>query len=68
VKLRKPRAIRHLPIHTEGVRLLFQVIADGYEKRSLIITTDLEFSRLSVVRGESDCWLFVVGGELSSCR
>ncbi|GAA1874771.1 hypothetical protein GCM10009715_21940 [Paeniglutamicibacter psychrophenolicus] len=24
--------------------MLFQVIADGYEKRSLIITTNLEFS------------------------
>lgn len=35
----------YLPIDTEGARLLFQVIADGYEKRSLIITTNLEFSR-----------------------
>ena len=30
---------------TAGARLLFQVIADGYEKRSLIITTNLEFSK-----------------------
>ena len=35
----------YLPIDTEGARLLFQVIADGYEKCSLIITTNLEFSR-----------------------
>ena len=30
----------YLPIDTERARLLFQVIADGYEKRSLIITTN----------------------------
>ena len=35
----------YLPIDTEGARLLFQIIADGYEKRSLIITTNLEFSK-----------------------
>lgn len=42
----------YLPIDTEGARLLFQVIADGYEKRSLIITTNLEFSRWGTVFGD----------------
>ena len=44
----------YLPIDTEGARLLFQVIADGYEKRSLIITTNLEFSRWGTVFGNDN--------------
>lgn len=32
----------YLPIDMERARILFQVTADGYDKRSLIITTDLE--------------------------
>lgn len=35
----------YLPIDDEGARLLFQVIADGYEKRSLVLTTNLEVAR-----------------------
>ncbi len=30
---------------SKGSQLLFQVIADCYEKRSLIITTNIEFSK-----------------------
>jgi len=44
----------YLPIDTEGARLLFQVIAEGYEKRSLIITTNLEFSRWGTVFGDDN--------------
>lgn len=44
----------HLPIDSEGARLLFQVIADGYEKRSLVITTNLEFSRWGTVFGDDN--------------
>jgi DNA replication protein DnaC len=44
----------YLPIDTEGARLLFQVIADGYEKRSLIITTNLESSRWGTVFGDDN--------------
>ncbi|WP_026551151.1 IS21-like element helper ATPase IstB [Arthrobacter sp. H20] len=44
----------YLPIDTEGARLLFQVIAGGYEKRSLIITTNLEFSRWGTVFGDDN--------------
>jgi len=44
----------YLPIDAEGARLLFQVIADGYEKRSLIITTNLEFSRWGTVFGDDN--------------
>ena len=44
----------YLPIDSEGARLLFQVIADGYEKRSLAITTNLEFSRWGTVFGDDN--------------
>ena len=44
----------YLPIDTEGARLLFQVIADAYEKRSLILTTNLEFSRWGTVFGDDN--------------
>jgi len=42
----------YLPIDAEGARLLFQVIADGYEQRSLIITTNLEFARWGNIFGD----------------
>lgn len=35
----------YVPIDREGAQLLFQVISDSYECRSLILTTNLEFSR-----------------------
>jgi DNA replication protein DnaC len=44
----------YLPIDTEGARLLFQVIAEAYEKRSLIITTNVEFSRWGTVFGDDN--------------
>ena len=34
----------YLPLHQEGARLLFEVISMCYEQRSLIITTNIEFS------------------------
>ena len=39
----------YLPIDREGVQLLFRVVADSYETRSLILTTNLEFSKWEVV-------------------
>lgn len=44
----------YLPIDTEGARLLFQVIADAYEKRSLVLTTNLEFARWGTVFGDDN--------------
>lgn len=44
----------YLPIDTEGARLLFQVISDAYEKQSLILTTNLEFSRWGTVFGDDN--------------
>jgi DNA replication protein DnaC len=35
----------YIPFDAEGSQLLFQVIAGCYEKRSLIITTNIEFSK-----------------------
>jgi len=34
----------YLPLHHEGARLLFEVISLCYEQRSIIITTNIEFS------------------------
>ncbi|MGP5698735.1 IS21-like element helper ATPase IstB [Glutamicibacter arilaitensis] len=44
----------YLPIDNEGARMLFQVFADGYEKRSLVVTTNLEFKRWGVVFGDEN--------------
>jgi DNA replication protein DnaC len=35
----------YVPLERDGARLLFQVISECYEKRSLILTTNLEFSK-----------------------
>ncbi|HUH52473.1 MAG TPA: IS21-like element helper ATPase IstB [Microbacteriaceae bacterium] len=42
----------YLPIDSHGARLLFQVIADAYENRSVIYTSNLEFSRWGQVFGD----------------
>lgn len=34
------------------MRLLFQVFADAYERQSVVITTNLEFSRWGAVFGD----------------
>ena len=35
----------YVPVDREGSQLLFRVIADSYESKSLILTTNLEFSK-----------------------
>lgn len=35
----------YVPVDKEGSQLLFRVIADSYENKSLILTTNLEFSK-----------------------
>lgn len=44
----------YLPIDIEGARLLFQVIADSYEKRSPVFTSNLESGRWTDVFGDGD--------------
>ena len=39
----------YVPIDAAGARLLFQVVSDCYETRSLIITTNIEFSKWGAV-------------------
>ena len=39
----------YVPVDRKGSQLLFQVIAQAYEKHSLIITTNLEFSMWSSI-------------------
>ncbi len=35
----------YVPVDRDGARLLFQIVSDCYERRSVILTTYLEFSR-----------------------
>ncbi len=39
----------YIPLDVDGARLLFQVISDSYEARSLILTTNIEFSRWATI-------------------
>jgi DNA replication protein DnaC len=45
--------IGYIPFHRDGAELLFQIISDAYEKRSLIITTNLEFGHWNTIFGDS---------------
>lgn len=42
----------YVPLDIEGARLLFQVMSDCYEKRSVIVTTNIEFSRWGTAFGD----------------
>lgn len=42
----------YVPIDPDGARLLFQVIDDCYERRSVIIATNIEFSKWGTVLGD----------------
>lgn len=42
----------YVPIDIEGARLLFQVLSDCYEKRSVIVTTNIEFGMWGAVFGD----------------
>ncbi|UOR10649.1 IS21-like element helper ATPase IstB [Halobacillus amylolyticus] len=42
----------YIPLHKQGAELLFQVITLCYEKRSLIITTNLQFGQWNHVFGD----------------
>ena len=41
-----------LPLDADGARLAFRVFADAYERQSVVITTNLEFSRWGSVFGD----------------
>ena len=44
--------IGFVPLHKDAAELLFQVISDCYERKSLIITSNLEFSQWNTVFGD----------------
>lgn len=50
-----------LPLDADGARLLFQVFADAYERQSVVITTNLEFSRWGSVFGDDQMVAAVIG-------
>lgn len=39
----------YIPLDRDGAQLLFQVVSECYERRSLIITTNLEFSKWTTI-------------------
>jgi DNA replication protein DnaC len=39
----------YVPVDKEGSQLLFRVVADSYERKSLILTTNLEFSKWGAI-------------------
>ncbi len=42
-----------VPLHSESAQLMFQVISECYERKSLIITSNLEFSSWNTVLGDN---------------
>ena len=42
----------YVPIDIDGARLLYQVVADCYEQRSVIFTTNIEFSKWGTILGD----------------
>lgn len=40
------------PLDADGARLLFQVVSEAYERQSVVVTTNLEFSRWGAVFGD----------------
>lgn len=42
-----------VPLHKDAAELLFQVISACYERKSLVITSNLEFSRWNTVLGDT---------------
>ena len=39
----------YVPFDIDGARLLYQIIAGSYERRSIIFTTNIEFSKWGTV-------------------
>lgn len=42
----------YVPIDVEGARLLFQAVSACYERRSVIVTTNIEFSKWGIAPGD----------------
>lgn len=42
----------YVPFNPEGAKLLFQVVADCYERKSIILTTNLEFQQWNTLLGD----------------
>ena len=42
-----------VPLHKDAAELLFQIISDCYERKSLIVTSNLEFSQWNTVFGDN---------------
>jgi DNA replication protein DnaC len=45
--------IGFITLHKDSAELLFQVVSDAYERQSLIVTSNLEFSQWNAIFGDS---------------
>ncbi|RNB52037.1 ATP-binding protein, partial [Brevibacillus agri] len=45
--------IQFVPFHKDGAELLFNVISECYEQRSVIVTSNLEFGQWNTVFGDA---------------
>lgn len=45
--------VGYIPLHKDSAELLFQVIAECYGRKSMIVTSNLEFSQWNTVLGDS---------------
>jgi len=39
----------YVPLDRQGAQLLFRIIAESYERRSIVLTTNLEFSKWGTI-------------------
>jgi len=39
----------YVPLDRQGTQLLFRIIAESYERRSIVLTTNLEFSKWGTI-------------------
>ena len=51
----------YVPIDIEGARLLFQAMSDTREKRTMVIATDIEFSKRGTVFGDDKVASALIG-------
>ena len=58
----------YMPIDEEGSRLLFQVISDSYETRSIIYTTNIEFSGWGRILGDANMAAALIDRTVSAGR
>lgn len=64
-----------MPLGINGARLLFQVVSACYEKRSVVFTTNIDFSKWGTILGDDKLasamiagWFTMEGSSSSTAR